>query len=157
MNNIEVYEIDQNDGTQDVNTEIAYEVKYSNPVCPCCGKKLNFIDSLENDFGQELTLTTESTKLLKENSLSDYLLDICTEEALDLYENEVQSHTPDIDINGNISAEYNERFIYTDDNLKKVIKVRSTAIANKLKESGINVNSFYIEQEIIESLKCLFR
>ena len=99
-------------------------------VCPCCGKRLKIVDSVKNQFGKDLKLTTEN-KFLKENAFSDYLLDICGEEALNIYETELAVHEPYYDTNGNIEPEYNTRFEYTDPQLKRIVKVKANAIANK--------------------------
>lgn len=142
--------IEINDGTQDVQEEIAYQVSLDNPVCPCCGKPLKVIDSMASQFDEPMELTMEN---LNENALSEYLLDICAEEAMNIYDNEIQTHEPYLDHEGHITPEYNERFEYTDPNLKKVVKVKANAISNKLANDGIQVHPYYIENEIIEMLK----
>ena len=149
-NDLEDY-TEVNDGTQEVTQEVAYDISLTNPVCPCCGKKLKIVDTVKNQFGQDLKLTTE--KYLKENAYSDYLLDICGEEALNIYETELAVHEPYYDHNGNIEPEYNERFEYTDPALKRIVKVKANAIANKLANDNIKIDPYYIENEIIEMLK----
>lgn len=143
--------LDFNDGTQDVQEVVAYQVSLKEPVCPCCGKRLKVIDSMACPVpGEAMELTMES---LNENALSEYLLDICAEEAMNIYDNEIQTNEPYVDADGHITAEYNERFEYTDPNLKKVVKVKANAISNKLANDGIQVHPYYIENEIIEMLK----
>lgn len=160
---IDKYDIEFNDGTQDIEQVEVYDINYTEPICPCCGKKLNFIDSLTNEYGQELNLVVvENTKskkkrLLKENALSNYLLELCEEEAKTIYDNELQCYEPYTDDMGNILPEYNERFIYTDPKLKRVIKVHANALSNKLAKDGIEVDSYYLENEIIEILRYLGR
>ena len=153
MDNLELDNYTEvNDGTQEVTKEVAYNISLTDPVCPCCGKRLKIVDSVKNQFGQDLKLTTEN-KFLKENAFFFYLLDICGEEALNIYETELAVHEPYYDTNGNIEPEYNTRFEYTDPQLKRIVKVKANAIANKLANDNIKIDPYYIENEIIEMLK----
>ena len=54
---------------------------------------------------------------------------------------------------GNITDDYNERFLYMSDSLKKIVKTKANAIANMVKQNGIEVSPFYIENELFSALK----
>lgn len=146
------YGITTNDGTQDIGTTECYTVYTNNLVCPCCNKKLKLIDSSKQEFDDDSIVDVSESKL-NENKLSDYLLEIIENAAQNIYEDEIESDTPDVDNMGNIDPEYTERFKYISNNLKKIVKMKSNAIANMVKQNGIEISPFYIENEIYQILK----
>lgn len=129
-----------------------YNVDINHMVCPCCGKKVKLVDSSRKKFDEKLILIADN--LLNENKLADYLLDIIEQAANEIYEDEILTNVPDTDGQGNIvDPEYNSRFIYMDKKLKKVVKTRANAIANMVKENGIDISPFYVENELFQCLK----
>lgn len=144
--------ITTNDGTQDIGTTDCYTVYTNNLVCPCCKAKLNLTDSSKQEFDDDSIVDVSESKL-NENKLSDYLLEIIENAAHNIYEDELESDVPDVDNMGNIDPEYTERFLYISDSLKKIVKMKSNAIANMVKQNGIEVSPFYIENEIYQFLK----
>lgn len=137
----------------DNGTDSAYNISLDNLVCPCCGKKLRLIDSLKKEYEND-DLITVNESILNENKLSDYLLGIIEEEAKNIYEDELESNEPETDAMGNISNEYNERFLYVSKDLKKIVKTKANMISNMVKHQGIVVSPFYIENELFNILKC---
>lgn len=146
------YGIESNDGTQDIGTTECYTVTTDNLVCPCCRAKLNLIDSSKQEFEDEELVNVSESKL-NENKLSDYLLDVIENAAKNIYADELETDIPETDNMGNIIPEYNERFRYVSDNLKKIVKTKANAIANMVKQNGIEVSPFYVENEIFQILK----
>ena len=137
---------------QDAVYQAAYNINIDNLVCPCCGKKLRLIDSMKKDYeGNDLITVNES--MLTENKLSDYLLGIIEDEARAIYQNELETNSPETDEQGNIVNEYGERFLYVSKELKKIVKVKANAISNMVKHQGIEVSPFYIENELFQMLK----
>lgn len=129
-----------------------HDINIDNLVCPCCGKKLRLTDSTKKEFeGDDLIPVNES--ILNENKLADYLLDIIESEARAIYEDELESNTPETDAMGNIVGDYNERFLYLSKDLKKIIKMKANAISNMVRHQGIEVTPYYIENELYDFLK----
>lgn len=146
------YGITTNDGTQDIGTTDAYTVSTDNLVCPCCQAKLRLIDSSKQEFEDEdLVDVSEST--LNENKLADYLMEIIENAAQNIYEDELETEEPLTDNMGNIDPEYTERFKYVSNNLKKIVKMKANAISNMVKQNGIEISPFYVENEIFQLLK----
>lgn len=129
------------------------DIKLNHLICPCCGKQLRLIDSTKSEYLNDNDITINES-LLTENKLSDYLLDIIETEAKNIFDNEIGTNEPETDIDGNIiDTEYGDRFIYVSKELKRVIKLKANAITNMLKNQGIEVSSFYIENELFSILK----
>lgn len=130
-----------------------YSIDINHMVCPCCGKNVKLIDSSQKQFSENyIKVNTED--MLNENKLADYLLEIIESAAQEIYENEILTNVPETDSQGNITdPEYNDRFIYMDQKLKRVIKTRANAIANMVKTNGIDISPFYIENELFQYLK----
>jgi hypothetical protein len=127
-------------------------IKLDSMVCPCCGKRLRLVDSSKNEYdGDDLYTVNESS--LNENKLADYLLDIIETEARNIYEDELESNVPDTDNMGNIIGDYGERFLYVNKELKKIIKTKANMISNMVKNQGIVVSPFYIENELFQYIK----
>lgn len=130
-----------------------YSIDINHMICPCCGKKIKLTDSSAKQFDENY-ISIDDDNMLNENKLADYLLEIIENAAHEIYENEVLTDVPETDMNGNIvDPDYNDRFIYMDKKLKKVIKVRANAIANMVKANGIDISPFYIENELFQYLK----
>lgn len=146
------HNIELNDGTQDVTPMECYTIRTNNLVCPCCNSKLKLIDSSKQEFDDD-TLVNVSECMLHENKLSDYLLEIIENAARNIYEDELDTEVPETDNMGNIDPEYTERFKYVNNKLKKIVKMKANAISNMVKQSGIEVSPFYIENEIYQILK----
>lgn len=146
------YNIDQNDGTQDIATTEAYTVATDDLHCPCCRAKLRLVDSSKQEFADDdIVQVAEST--MNENKLSDFLLEIIENAARNIYEDELETEEPEVDSMGNINQEYTERFRYVSDSLKKIVSMKANAISNMVKQNGIEVSPFYIENEIFQILK----
>lgn len=144
--------ITTNDGTQDIGTTDCYTVTTNDLHCPCCRAKLRLVDSSKQEFiDDDLVSVTEHA--INENKLADYLLEIIENAARNIYEDELESDEPETDSMGNISPEYSERFKYISNDLKKIVKMKAGAIANMVKQNGIDVDPFYIENEIYKILK----
>lgn len=159
MNNLNIasillndYNIPSNDGTQDIASLECYNVRTDNLVCPCCKAKLNLIDSSKQEFDDDKTIDVSECSI-NENKLSDYLLEIIENAALNIYEDELESEIPETDSMGNIDPEYSERFKYINNKLKKIVKLKANAISNMVKQNGIDISPFYIENEIYQILK----
>ena len=65
----------------------------------------------------------------------------------------MESNVPEVDAGGNIVDDYGERFIYVNKELKKIIKMKANMISNIVKNQGIEVSPFYIENELFQTLK----
>lgn len=128
-------------------------IKIDSMVCPCCGKPVRLVDSSKKDFEGDDILTISESTALNENKLSDYLLQIIETEARNIYEDELESNVPEVDAGGNIVDDYGERFIYVNKELKKIIKMKANMISNIVKNQGIEVSPFYIENELFQTLK----
>lgn len=136
----------------DAGTTTDSMIKLDSMVCPCCGKRLRLVDSSKNEYdGDDLYTVNESS--LNENKLADYLLDIIETEARNIYEDELESNVPDTDNMGNIIGDYGERFLYVNKELKKIIKTKANMISNMVKNQGIVVSPFYIENELFQYIK----
>ena len=130
----------------------SYDIKTDNLVCPCCGKKLNLIDSTKKEYtDNDIIKVNES--MLNENKLADYLLGVIEDEARSIFEDELDTNEPETDSMGNIINDYGERFLYVTKELKKIVKMKANAIANMVKTKGIEVSPFYIETELFEALR----
>ena len=121
-------------------------------VCPCCGKRVRLVDSSKSGFnGDDDFTVNEST--MNENKLSDYLIGIIETEARNIFEDEIDTEEPETDSMGNIVDDYGERFLYVPKSLKKIIKTKANMISNLVKQQGIVVSPFYVENEIFQCLK----
>ena len=149
------YGVEGNNGLDKVGTVEAYTVTTDNLVCPCCRAKLRLIDSTKQEFeDDDLVNVAESTKQnINENKIADYLLEIIEDAAQNIYKDELEVEEPTTDSMGNITDDYNERFLYMSDSLKKIVKTKANAIANMVKQNGIEVSPFYIENELFSALK----
>lgn len=130
-----------------------YDINLNKMICPCCGKKLCLTDSTKAEFIENNMITVSESTQLNENKLSDYLLGIIEDEAKNILADEFDVNEPETDDMGNIIGDYTDRFIYVDKDLKKVIKLKAGAISNMLKHQGIEVSSFYIEDQLFQILK----
>lgn len=150
MNNYNYYNIY---GLPAAGLDTAYDLDLDSMVCPCCGKKIRLVDSTAKKFDENL-ITVSTDGILNENKLSDYLLQIIEAAAQEIYTNEVLTDVPETDSQGTIvDPEYNDRFIYMDKKLKRIIKMKANAIANMVKDNGIDISPFYIESELFQCLK----
>lgn len=148
------YGVEGSNGFDTLGTVEAYTVTTDNLVCPCCRAKLRLIDSTKQEFeDDDLVNVTESKHNMNENKISDYLLEIIEDAAQNIYKDELEVEEPTTDAMGNITDDYNERFLYMSDSLKKIVKTKANAIANMVKQNGIEVSPFYIENEIFSVLK----
>lgn len=147
------YGIESNDGTQDVGTVECYTMTTDDLHCPCCRVKLRLVDSSKQEFADDDLVDVSESTAINENKLSDYLLEIIENAAHNIYEDELETDQPEMDSMGNINPEYNDRFLYVTNNLKKIVKMKANAIANMVKQNGIEVSPFYIENEIFQILK----
>lgn len=147
------FDIDVNDGTEGTKEVIAQTITRNEPYCPCCGMKLNIIDTLENEFGDDLVVVDES--YLTENKLSQYLIDRCETIANNIINCEMIDSEPELDWEGNITDEYNERFKYLQSDIKNVIKREAIRLASELKDEGMEIDSWYCEQNIIDCIKSI--
>lgn len=126
----------------------AYDIDVNNPICPCCGKRLNIVNTnVETD-----EFIGESTKL-NERWENEFLTNKVQDIANQLFEEELADVQPEVDNNGNITNEYLERFQYNSPALKKAVKRAATKLSNDLAENGFKINPWYCEQEIFEALK----
>lgn len=126
----------------------AYDIDVNNPVCPCCGKRLNIVNTnVETD-----EFIGESIKL-NERWENEYLTNQVQDIANQLFEEELADVQPEVDNNGNITNEYLERFQYNSPALKKAVHRAATKLSNDLAENGFKINPWYCEQEIFEALK----
>lgn len=126
----------------------AYDIDVNNPICPCCGKRLNIVNTnVETD-----EFIGESTKL-NERWENEYLTNKVQDIANQLFEEELADVQPEVDNDGNITNEYLERFQYNSPELKKAVKRAATKLSNDLAENGFKINPWYCEQEIFEALK----
>ena len=126
----------------------AYDIDINNPICPCCGKRLNIVNTnVETD-----EFIGESTKL-NERWENEFLTNKVQDIANQLFEEELADVQPEVDNNGNITNEYLERFQYNSPELKKAVKRAATKLSNDLAENGFKINPWYCEQEIFEALK----
>ena len=130
----------------------SYDIKTDNLVCPCCGKKLNLIDSTKQEYTNDDIIKVNES-MLNENKLADYLLTIIEDEAKSIFEDELETEEPETDSMGNIVNEYGERFLYVNKELKKIVKMKANAIANMVKHKGIEVSPYYIENELFQALR----
>ena len=128
-------------------------VKIDSMVCPCCGKRLRLVDSCKAGLDNEDAYTVTESTALNENKLADYLLEIIEAEARNIYEDELESNAPEIDDGGNIVNDYGERFISVSKELKKIIKMKANMISNLVKQQGIEISPYYIENELFQVLK----
>ncbi len=80
-------------------------------------------------------------------------MEIIENAAQNIYEDELETEEPLTDNMGNIDPEYTERFKYVSNNLKKIVKMKANAISNMVKQNGIEISPFYIENEIFQLLK----
>lgn len=152
MNN-QIYNYYDGYGLHQIGTASEYTIDLDHMVCPCCGKQIKLVDSTTKKFNENVIKCTENG-VLNENKLADYLLEIIENAAQEIYENEILTDVPETDMQGNIlDPDYNDRFVYMDKNLKKVVKVRANAIANMVKANGIDISPFYIESELFQYLK----
>jgi len=148
------YGVEGSNGFDTLGTVEAYMVTTDNLVCPCCRAKLRLIDSTKQEFeDDDLVNVTESKHNMNENKISDYLLEIIEDAAQNIYKDELEVEEPTTDAMGNITDDYNERFLYMSDSLKKIVKTKANAIANMVKQNGIEVSPFYIENELFSALK----
>lgn len=126
----------------------AYDIDVNNPICPCCGKRLNIVNTnVETD-----EFIGESTKL-NERWENEFLTNKVQDIANQLFEEELADVQPEVDNDGNITNEYLERFQYNSPELKKAVKRAATKLSNDLAENGFKINPWYCEQEIFEALK----
>jgi hypothetical protein len=130
----------------------SYDIKTDNLVCPCCGKKLNLIDSTKQEYTNDDIIKVNES-MLNENKLADYLLTIIEDEAKSIFEDELETEEPETDSMGNIVNDYGERFLYVNKELKKIVKMKANAIANMVKHKGIEVSPYYIENELFQALR----
>lgn len=130
----------------------SYDIKTNNLVCPCCGKKLNLIDSTKQEYTNDDIIKVNES-MLNENKLADYLLTIIEDEAKSIFEDELETEEPETDSMGNIVNDYGERFLYVNKELKKIVKMKANAIANMVKHKGIEVSPYYIENELFQALR----
>ena len=145
LDKLEDLGVEVNNGIQDTKNVQAYEIHLSNPICPCCGKKLKVVNkNVKTD-----EFIGEST--LNENTDSRYISYYIQDIAEQLYQEELDDFQPDVDAYGNVSLDYLERF--TKPELKGAVSRAATKLANDLKEENLNINPWYLEQEIYEELK----
>lgn len=130
----------------------SYDIKTDNLVCPCCGKKLNLIDSTKQEYTNDDIIKVNES-MLNENKLADYLLTIIEDEAKSIFEDELETEEPETDSMGNIVNDYGERFLYVNKELKKIVKMKANAIVNMVKHKGIEVSPYYIENELFQALR----
>lgn len=130
----------------------SYDIKTDNLVCPCCGKKLNLIDSTKQEYTNDDIIKVNES-MLNENKLAYYLLTIIEDEAKSIFEDELETEEPETDSMGNIVNDYGERFLYVNKELKKIVKMKANAIANMVKHKGIEVSPYYIENELFQALR----
>ena len=111
----------------------AYDIDINNPICPCCGKRLNIVNTnVETD-----EFIGESTKL-NERWENEFLTNKVQDIANQLFEEELADVQPEVDNNGNITNEYLERFQYNSPALKKAVKRAATKLSNDLGNSYSN-------------------
>lgn len=140
--------------TNNIGLSKKYNLSLDDMQCPCCGNKLKLTDKSSKKFNENLISIDEN--VLNENKLADYLLEIIETAAKEIYDDEILTELPETDGLGNIiDCDYNDRFIYANKNLKRIVKVKANAISNMVKNNGIDVSPFYIENELFQQLKFL--
>lgn len=98
-------------------------------------------------------LNAAGLKMVKENKLSEYLLDKVYGVAREIYAREISDNVPDLKSNNRPSRDYLERFDYLSDGLKAAVKRAATALQSELKTEGFDMNIEYIQNEIYDALK----
>ena len=139
--------VDVNNGIQDIEPTVAYEININDPVCPCCGKKLKIVnkDAETEEFIGESTLNETWERQYVDAAIQDV--------ADQLYEEELADEQPEVDQYGNITVDYLKRFEYTSNALRRAAKRAATKLSNDLKDEGITINPWYCEMEIYDKLK----